>query len=172
MNPYRLRPAALRPDLLTVGLVFALLSAAPLTWAQSSSNELSAYTDAVAHVQPNDRLALLERFAMHAQPRPLKIDAEGSSSLDTISGITAEKTGALNENPVPIRNIEPRMTYGVRRFNQPRMASPPAHTASQMYPTCSIFLRSVRSARAPAGRINRKNGSVAAVDIRERSIVE
>jgi hypothetical protein len=28
------------------------------------------------------------------------------------------------------------------------------------------------SARAPAGRINRKNGSVAAVDIRERSIVE
>src|ERR1700738_5659125 len=28
------------------------------------------------------------------------------------------------------------------------------------------------SARAPAGRINRKNGSVAAVDIRERSNVE
>jgi hypothetical protein len=28
------------------------------------------------------------------------------------------------------------------------------------------------SARAPAGRINRKNGSVVAVDIRERSIVE
>jgi hypothetical protein len=28
------------------------------------------------------------------------------------------------------------------------------------------------SARAPAGRINRKNGSAAAVDIRERSIVE
>jgi hypothetical protein len=41
-----------------------------------------------------------------------------------------------------------------------------------MYPTCSIFLRSVRSARAPAGRIKRKNGSVAAVDIKERSIVE
>jgi hypothetical protein len=103
---------------------------------------------------------------------PLKIDAEGSSSLDTISGTTAEKTGALNANPVPIRNIEPRMTYGVRRFNQPRIASPPAHTARQMYATYNIFLRSVMSARAPAGRINRKNGSVVAVDIRERSIVE
>jgi len=40
-----------------------------------------------------------------------------------------------------------------------------------MYATYNIFLRSVMSARAPAGRINRKNGSVAAVDIRERSIV-
>jgi hypothetical protein len=104
--------------------------------------------------------------------RPLKIDAEGSSSLDTISGTTAEKTGALNANTVPIRNIEPRIRDGVRRFNQPRIASPPAQTASQMYPTYNIFLRSVRSARAPAGRINRKNGSVAAVDVRERSIVE
>jgi len=43
---------------------------------------------------------------------PLKIEAEGSSSLDTISGTTAEKIGALNANRVPIRNIEPRMTYG------------------------------------------------------------
>src|SRR6266404_652100 len=66
---------------------------------------------------------------------PLKVEAEGSSSLDTISGTTAEKTGALNANPVPIRNVEPRMTYGVRRFSQPRIASPPAHTARQMYPT-------------------------------------
>ncbi len=75
MNPYRLRPAALRPDLLTIGLVLVVLSAAPLTWAQSPGNELSAYTDAVAHVQPNERLAMLERFAMNAQPGPLKIDA-------------------------------------------------------------------------------------------------
>src|ERR1700761_9717640 len=71
---------------------------------------------------------------------PLKTDAEGSSSFDTISGTAAEKTGALNANPVPIRNIEPRMTDGVRRFNHPRNASAPAHTASQMYPTYSIFL--------------------------------
>lgn len=75
MNPYRLRPAALRPDLLTIGLVLALWSAAALTWAQSPSNELSAYTDAVAHVQPNERLAMLERFAMNAEPGPLKVDA-------------------------------------------------------------------------------------------------
>src|SRR5260221_13846049 len=103
---------------------------------------------------------------------PLQIDHEGTSSLDTMSGRTAEKTGALNANPGPIRNIEPRMTYGVRRCTQPRIASPPAHTARQMYATYNIFLRSVMAARAPAGRINRKNGSVAAVDIRERSMVE
>src|SRR6516162_8760248 len=103
---------------------------------------------------------------------PLKVEAEGSSSLDTISGTTAEKAGALNANPVPMRNTEPRMTFGVRRCNQPRIASPPAHTASQMYAANNIVLRSVMSARAPAGRINRKNGSVAAVDIRERSNVE
>src|SRR5258707_11558363 len=77
---------------------------------------------------------------------PLKVDAEGSSSLDTISRTTAEKTGALNANPVPLRNIDPRMRYGVRRFNQPRIASPPAHTARQMYAAYNIFLRSVMAA--------------------------
>jgi hypothetical protein len=41
-----------------------------------------------------------------------------------------------------------------------------------MYARYNIFLRLVMSARAPAGRINKKNGSVAAVDIRERSNVE
>jgi len=39
------------------------------------SNELSAYTDAVARVQTWDRMVQLERFAMHAQPGPLKIEA-------------------------------------------------------------------------------------------------
>jgi hypothetical protein len=43
--------------------------------AQAPSNELSAYTDAVAHVQSTERLILLERFAMHASPGPLKVDA-------------------------------------------------------------------------------------------------
>lgn len=38
-------------------------------------NELSQYTDAAAHVQPSERLILLERFALHAQPGPLKIGA-------------------------------------------------------------------------------------------------
>jgi hypothetical protein len=44
--------------------------------------------------------------------------------------------------------------------------------ANQIYAAHSTFLRSAISARAPAGRINRKNGSVAAVDIRERSNVD
>jgi hypothetical protein len=41
-----------------------------------------------------------------------------------------------------------------------------------MYAAYNIFLRSAISARAPAGRINRKNGRLAAVDIKERSNVE
>ncbi|HUI85421.1 MAG TPA: VWA domain-containing protein [Candidatus Binatia bacterium] len=36
---------------------------------------MSAYTSAVARAQPSERLIELERFAVHAQPGPLKIDA-------------------------------------------------------------------------------------------------
>lgn len=43
--------------------------------AQESANELSQYTNAVARVQPSDRVVQLERFAIHAQPGPLKVDA-------------------------------------------------------------------------------------------------
>lgn len=53
-----------------------LLAFAAASFAQTSANnELSAYTGAVARVQPWDRLVQLERFAMHAQPGPLKIEA-------------------------------------------------------------------------------------------------
>jgi len=58
-------------------LVICLLlasSAARVSFAQGRSSELSDYTDAVAHVQTNERLALLEHFAMNAHG-PLKIDA-------------------------------------------------------------------------------------------------
>jgi hypothetical protein len=71
---------------------------------------------------------------------PVKVDAEGSCSSDTISGTTAEKAGALSANPVPIRNTKPRMMAGFRRLSQPRIASPPAHTASQIYAANNIFL--------------------------------
>jgi von Willebrand factor type A domain len=57
-----------------VGLLLSLLAAARLAPAQSRSSELSDYTDAVAHVQTNERLALLEHFAMNARG-PLKVDA-------------------------------------------------------------------------------------------------
>jgi hypothetical protein len=52
----------------------AVAAAAPVI-AQAPSNELSQYTDAVAHAQPLERLELLQRFAMHAQPGPLKVNA-------------------------------------------------------------------------------------------------
>lgn len=55
-------------------LIAALLAAAVPAFAQTDS-ELSQYTAAVAHANPNDRLVLLERFAMHAQPGPLKVGA-------------------------------------------------------------------------------------------------
>ncbi len=43
--------------------------------AQQYPNELSQYTNAVARVQASDRVIQLERFAIHAQSGPLKIDA-------------------------------------------------------------------------------------------------
>src|SRR6202012_1513572 len=44
--------------------------------AQNSSNsEVSRYTNAVARVQPADRLAQLERFAMSVRSGPLKAEA-------------------------------------------------------------------------------------------------
>jgi len=57
-------------------LLLILLAAWSAGFAQTSSgNDLSAYTDAVARVQPWDRMVQLQRFAMHAQPGPLKIEA-------------------------------------------------------------------------------------------------
>src|ERR1700720_607619 len=56
---------------------------------------------------------------------PVKVDAEGSCSSDTISGTRAEKAGAFSANPVPIRNTEPRMTAGFRGWGQQSTGAPP-----------------------------------------------
>ncbi len=59
-----------------LGLLLALLIAVPAIVAQqSSSSELSQYTNAVARVQASDRVIALERYAIHAQSRALKTDA-------------------------------------------------------------------------------------------------
>jgi len=72
---FKLHIAHGKPAQSAAWLLLALVAAAPFAFAQSSSNELSDYTDAVARVRPSERLALLERFATDAQPGPLKIDA-------------------------------------------------------------------------------------------------
>jgi hypothetical protein len=60
----------------TAELLLALLLIASVSIAQQTApNELSQYTNAVARVQPSDRVIQLERFAIHAQPGPLKVDA-------------------------------------------------------------------------------------------------
>ena len=53
----------------------ALFTAAPGLFAQQVSNELTQYTSAVALANPSDRVVQLERFAIHAQSTPLKIEA-------------------------------------------------------------------------------------------------
>jgi hypothetical protein len=59
-----------------VGLLLAFfVFASGLVAQQSSSSELSQYTNAVARVQPSDRVIALERYAIHAQSRALKTDA-------------------------------------------------------------------------------------------------
>src|SRR6516225_540380 len=54
------------------------------------------------------------------------------------------------------------------RCSQPRTARPTAAVANHRFIRHSSFLRSNRSARAPAGRVNRKNGSEATVAMSER----
>ncbi len=51
------------------------LAAVPTAHAQSPGNELSQYTNAVARVDPMDRVVQLERFAVNARPGLLKSDA-------------------------------------------------------------------------------------------------
>lgn len=54
--------------------LLAFFLAIPATGQQAAS-ELSQYTNAVARVQPSERVIELERFAIHAQSKPLKTDA-------------------------------------------------------------------------------------------------
>src|SRR6516162_4007803 len=59
--------------------------------------------------------------------------------------------------------------YGLITLSQPLTANPPAASANQMVMTNIIRLRSTMSARAPAGKVKKKNGNEATVDIRERN---
>src|ERR1700755_532218 len=54
-------------------------------------------------IPPKAGPAIAEMFSC----RPLKTEAEGSCSLETISGTAAENAGALSANPIPIRNHDP-----------------------------------------------------------------
>ena len=74
--------------------------------------------------------------------------------------------------PAPIKNTKSSMRLPLRRCNQPRIARPAAEAANQ---TCTIltnFARSTMSARAPAGRVNKKNGSELNVDTKDRNRAE
>src|SRR5258708_35924259 len=90
---------------------------------------------------------------------PLKTDAEGSSSSDTMSVSKEANAGALKAKPAPIRNAKSRTRLPSRRCDQPRIASAPADAANQMGAILTNFARSTMSARAPAGKEDKKNGS-------------
>ncbi len=55
----------------TICVLLAWLAAVPAAFSQTT-NELSAYTFAVAHVEATERLQRLEQFSIHARPGPLK----------------------------------------------------------------------------------------------------
>src|SRR5260221_1678058 len=88
--------------------------------------------------------------------------AEGSCSLPTISGIEAEATGAWKAKPIPSRKTPARMISGVSPPKKEQTASRPALPASQQLKMRSNRRQSARSASAPAGTVNRKNGKVPA----------
>src|ERR1700730_9620010 len=104
--------------------------------------------------------------------KPPSVAADGSSSFDTSSGIIAVQAGALKANPIPIKKIQMRIMYGLRTLSNPNNASSPAATASQTFIIQSNLRLSTTSAKAPAGKVNRKNGRDATVDINDKNNVD
>src|SRR6202795_5097561 len=100
---------------------------------------------------------------------PPSVAADGSSSSDTSSGTIAVQAGALKANPIPIRKTQIKIRYGLRTPSEPKIASSPAATASQTFIIQSNLRLSTMSAKAPAGKVNRKNGKDATVDINDRN---
>jgi hypothetical protein len=100
--------------------------------------------------------------------KPPSVAADGSSSFDTTSGTIAVQAGAVKANPIPIKKIQIRIMYGLRTPSEPKIASSPAATASQTFIIQSNLRLSTMSAKAPAGKVNRKNGKDATVDINDR----
>ena len=96
--------------------------------------------------------------------KPPKVTAEGSSAFETTSDMVDVQVGAFRAKPTPMRNTKARITLGLRRCRQPRIAMPAAAAANQRFTRQSNFLRSTMSARAPAGSVNKKKGSDATVD--------
>jgi multidrug efflux pump subunit AcrA (membrane-fusion protein) len=82
------------------------------------------------------------------------------------------RPGALKAKAAPIRNTKSSMRLPLRRCNQPRIARPAAEAANQRCVILTNFARSTMSARAPAGSVNRKNGSELNVDIMDKSRVD
>src|SRR5271165_205753 len=101
--------------------------------------------------------------------KPPSVAADGSSSSDTSSGTIAVQEGALKANPIPIRKIQIRIMYGLKTPSEPKIASSPAATASQTFIIQSSLRLSTMSAKAPAGKVNRKNGKDATVDIKDKN---
>ena len=104
--------------------------------------------------------------------KPLRVAADGNSSSETTSGTIAVQAGALKANPVPIRNTKASKMYGFSSRNEARRASEPAATANQRFIVEINFRRSTISAKAPAGRVNKKKGKDATVDINDKNKVE
>ena len=77
------------------------------------------------------------------------------------------QAGALIANPTPIKNTYTKITYGFSRRIQPSTAKAKAVAAIKTLIVQTNFWRSTLSARAPAGKIKKKQASDASVDIRD-----
>ena len=101
--------------------------------------------------------------------KPPRVAADGSSLSDNISGTIAVQAGALKANPIPIKKIQIKIVYGLRTPSEPKIASRPATTASQTFIIQRNLRLSTMSAKTPAGKVKRKNGKDATVDINDKN---
>jgi hypothetical protein len=103
---------------------------------------------------------------------PPSVIAEGSSSASTMSGIMAPITGAAKAIPMPSAKMQTSTEIELITPVQAPIARSAEQAPCQRTAVTITARRFTRSAMAPAGSLNMKNGTAAAVAMKESSNAE
>ena len=96
------------------------------------------------------------------KPTPLRATAERSSSLGTSCGTIDCHAGIARTVAIPDRDMNVSSQFGVTQFSHTKIANRAAMATAAICTMISRRRRSMMSANAPAGRLNRNIGKVVA----------
>jgi hypothetical protein len=99
---------------------------------------------------------------LRLKPTLLAATALSRSCRGTCSGVMASQAGALRAPATPRRKVVSNSETGVASPNDTMAANIADMTIVAISMAISIRLESMTSARAPAGKVNKNNGSVTA----------